>query len=104
VPNGAGLDLIEFHGIPVFDQENEMTLSATVLEFKRRILAANVILFAMSAHNHSLPGRLKNVIDWAHGCMARAPDRANRRHSWGLLPEAWERPSRNTLFGKSSSR
>lgn len=46
VPDGAVLDLIELHGIPVFNQDNERAPPATVLEFKRRILAADAILFA----------------------------------------------------------
>lgn len=65
VPDGAVLNLIELHGIPVFDQDNEMTLPASVLEFKRRILDADAILFATPEYNYSLPGGLKNAIDWA---------------------------------------
>ena len=65
VPDGAVLNLIELHGIPVFDQDNEMAPPAAVLEFKRRILAADAILFATPEYNYSLPGVLKNAIDWA---------------------------------------
>jgi chromate reductase len=65
VPDGAVLNLIELHGIPVFNQDNEMVLPASVLEFKRQILAADAILFATPEYNYSLPGGLKNAIDWA---------------------------------------
>ena len=65
VPDGAVLSLIELYDIPVFDQDNEMALPATVLEFKRRILDADAILFATPEYNYSLPGGLKNAIDWA---------------------------------------
>ncbi|MCK9285091.1 MAG: NAD(P)H-dependent oxidoreductase [Rhodocyclaceae bacterium] len=65
VPQGAVLNLVELHGIPVFNQDDEITLPATVLEFKRRILAADAILFATPEYNYSLPGVLKNAIDWA---------------------------------------
>jgi len=65
VPDGAVLNLIELHGIPVFDQDNETALPATVLEFKRQILAADAILFGTPEYNYSLPGGLKNAIDWA---------------------------------------
>lgn len=64
-PDDAVLNLIELHGIPVFNQDNEMALPATVLEFKRRILAADAILFATPEYNYSVPGGLKNAIDWA---------------------------------------
>jgi chromate reductase len=65
LPDGAVLNLIELHGIPVFNQDNEMALPATVLEFKRRILVADAILFATPEYNYSIPGGLKNAIDWA---------------------------------------
>ena len=65
VPDGAVLDLIELHGIPVFNQDNEMELPASVIEFKRRILTADAILFATPEYNYSIPGGLKNAIDWA---------------------------------------
>lgn len=65
VPQGAVLNLIELHDLPVFNQDDEMTPPASVLEFKRRILAADAILFATPEYNYSLPGVLKNAIDWA---------------------------------------
>jgi chromate reductase len=65
VPDGAVLNLIELHGIPVFDQDNERAPPATVLEFKRQILAADAILFGTPEYNYSLSGVLKNAIDWA---------------------------------------
>ena len=65
MPKGAVLNLVELHGIPVFDQDNELAMPAAVLEFKRRILAADAILFATPEYNYSLPGGLKNAIDWA---------------------------------------
>jgi len=65
VPDGVVLNLIELHGIPVFDQDNEMAPPAAVLEFKKRILAADAVLFATPEYNYSIPGGLKNAIDWA---------------------------------------
>jgi len=64
VPAGTALNLIELHGIPVFNQDNEATLPTTVLEFKRRILAADAILFATPEYKYSVHGGLKNAIDW----------------------------------------
>jgi len=64
-PDGTVLNLIELQGIPPFDQDNEMAPPAAVLEFKRRILAADAILFATPEYNYSLSGVLKNAIDWA---------------------------------------
>jgi len=65
VPDGAVLTLIELHGIPVFNQDDEMAPPAAVLEFKRQIRAADGILFATPEYNYSISGVLKNAIDWA---------------------------------------
>jgi len=65
VPEGAVIDLVELHGIPVFNQDDEMVPSAAVLAFKKQILAADAILFATPEYNYSVPGGLKNAIDWA---------------------------------------
>jgi len=59
VPEGAVLNLIELHGIPVFNQDDEMAPPAIVLEFKRQILAADAILFGTPEYNYSLSGVLK---------------------------------------------
>jgi chromate reductase len=65
VPAGAQLEMIDLHGIPIFNQDDELAPPEAVLEFKRRILAADAILFATPEYNYSLPGGLKNAIDWA---------------------------------------
>lgn len=65
LPDGAELELIELHGIPVFNQDDELSPPAAVQEFKRRIAAADAILFATPEYNYSIPGALKNAIDWA---------------------------------------
>jgi len=65
VPDGAVLTLIELNGIPVYDQDNELAPPTAVIEFRQRILAADAILFATPEYNYSLPGGLKNAIDWA---------------------------------------
>lgn len=44
LPDGAELELIELHGIPVFNQDDELSPPAAVIEFKRRIAAALVRL------------------------------------------------------------
>jgi chromate reductase len=65
VPEDAALNLVDLNGIPVFNQDDEMAPPAIVLEFKQKIVAADAILFATPEYNYSLPGGLKNAIDWA---------------------------------------
>jgi chromate reductase, NAD(P)H dehydrogenase (quinone) len=65
LPDGALLDIFTIDGIPIFNEDDEADPPAAVGEFKRRILAADAILFVTPEYNHSLPGGLKNAIDWA---------------------------------------
>lgn len=65
LPEGAALELADLHGIPVYNQDDEMEPPAVVREFKQKVLAADAILFATPEYNYSLPGGLKNAIDWA---------------------------------------
>jgi chromate reductase, NAD(P)H dehydrogenase (quinone) len=50
---------------PVFNQDEEKSPPAIVTEFKKRIRAADAILIATPEYNYSVPGVLKNAIDWA---------------------------------------
>lgn len=65
MPAGAVLQVIDLNGIPVFNQDDEKAPPPAVVEFKQRIRAADAILFATPEYNYSVPGGLKNAIDWA---------------------------------------
>src|SRR5688572_18068664 len=65
VPAGATIDVFELDGIPLFNQDDEQDLPAKVVELKRRIRAADALLFVTPEYNYSIPGILKNAIDWA---------------------------------------
>ena len=65
LPEGAELDIFDLDGIPVFNQDDENQPPARVTELKNRVRAADAILFATPEYNYSIPGVLKNAIDWA---------------------------------------
>lgn len=65
VPENASIEIFELGGIPPFNQDQERQPPARVSEFKSRIRAADAILFATPEYNYSIPGVLKNAIDWA---------------------------------------
>jgi chromate reductase len=65
VPAGAELEIFELDGIPGFNQDEEQNLPAKVAELKARVRAADAILVATPEYNYSIPGVLKNAIDWA---------------------------------------
>lgn len=64
LPDGVTLEIVNLRGIPVFNQDDEMAPPAAVLELKQKIMAADAILIATPEYNYSLPGGLKNAIDW----------------------------------------
>jgi chromate reductase len=65
VPDGANLEVFEIDGIPPFNQDLESSPPEKVKEFKRKIKAADALLIATPEYNFSVPGVLKNAIDWA---------------------------------------
>ncbi len=65
LPAGVSLEIFELNGLPVFSEDDEKTPPARVTVFKQRIRASDAILFATPEYNYSIPGGLKNAIDWA---------------------------------------
>jgi chromate reductase, NAD(P)H dehydrogenase (quinone) len=65
LPSGASLDIFELEGIPPYNQDHEKQPPANVVEMKARVRAADAILFSTPEYNFSMPGVLKNAIDWA---------------------------------------
>jgi chromate reductase len=65
VPAGAALEIFELEGIPPFNQDQEKQPPTPVTELKAKVRAADAILFATPEYNYSIPGVLKNAIDWA---------------------------------------
>jgi len=65
LPEGARLEVFELDEIPPFNQDLEKKMPEIVKEFKAKIRAADAILIATPEHNYSVPGVLKNAIDWA---------------------------------------
>ena len=65
VPAGAALEIFELEGIPPFNQDQEKQPPTRVTELKAKVRAADAILFATPDYNYSIPGVLKNAIDWA---------------------------------------
>jgi len=65
VPSGARLEVAEIGQLPLYNQDLETEPPGTVADFKRRIRGADAVLFVTPEYNYSVPGVLKNAIDWA---------------------------------------
>jgi chromate reductase len=64
-PEGATIEIFDLQGIPPFNQDEEQPLPGHVADFKAKIRAADAILVITPEYNYSIPGVLKNAIDWA---------------------------------------
>ena len=65
VPKDATIDVFEIDGLPGFNEDEEQNPPAKVTELKQRIREVDAILFVTPEYNYSVPGVLKNAIDWA---------------------------------------
>ena len=65
VPEGARIEVFEIDGLPGFSQDEEQNPPAKVVELKKAVRAADAVLFVTPEYNYSVPGVLKNAIDWA---------------------------------------
>ena len=65
VPEGASIEIFELDGIPGFNEDEERNPPAKVAELKRLVREVDAILFVTPEYNYSVPGVLKNAIDWA---------------------------------------
>jgi len=65
VPENATLEIFDLDGIPPFNQDLENEPPEKIRDFKARIRAADAILIVTPEYNYSIPGVLKNAIDWA---------------------------------------
>jgi chromate reductase len=64
-PGGVEIEIFELDGIPGFNQDDEQNPPAKIVEFKQKIREADALLFVTPEYNYSVPGVLKNAIDWA---------------------------------------
>ena len=64
-PEGVTVNIFEIDGIPGFNEDDEKNPPAKVVELKKQIRAADALLIVTPEYNYSVPGVLKNAIDWA---------------------------------------
>jgi chromate reductase len=75
LPPGFELDLYEdLKAIPPYDEDDDRhPAPAAAADFRAAIAGAEGILFATPEYNSSVPGQLKNAIDWASRPLATNP-------------------------------
>lgn len=72
-PPGVQVEVATLHGIPLYDGDVEAAegIPPAVLALRDRIVAADGLLLVSPEYNRSVPGVMKNAIDWlSRGDMA----------------------------------
>lgn len=59
------LEIVGLQDIPSYNEDREKNPPESVSELKAAIRVADAVLFATPEYNYSIPGVLKNAIDWA---------------------------------------
>jgi chromate reductase, NAD(P)H dehydrogenase (quinone) len=74
LPSGVEFELYEgLRDIPPYVEDDEANSHPAVRDLKAKIAAADAVLFATPEYNHSIPGQLKNAIDWVSRPLADNP-------------------------------
>lgn len=67
LPDGAELEIYDgLKAVPPYDEDDERAgVPAPVEELRAALRGADAVLIATPEYNHSIPGVLKNALDWA---------------------------------------
>jgi chromate reductase len=74
-PADTTIDIASIRGIPLYDADVEAAegIPAAVQDLKARITAVDGLLVATPEYNNSIPGVLKNAVDWLSRPAADIP-------------------------------
>jgi chromate reductase, NAD(P)H dehydrogenase (quinone) len=62
--DSAHIEICDISTLPLFDQDREVSFPSEAQALKDKVLASDGIIFATPEYNRSIPGVLKNAIDW----------------------------------------
>lgn len=65
LPEDVTLEVFDIAEFPLFNQDIVENPPKVITEFKAKIRASDAILIASPEYNYSIPGVLKNALDWA---------------------------------------
>ncbi len=116
----AAGELIEEHGaefeifdglkaIPPYDEDDNIGHGpAAVAHLRQAIAGADAVLFATPEYNSSIPGVLKNAVDWVSRPLAASPLRnkpvAVIGASTGMFGAVWAQAELRKVLGATGAR
>ena len=112
LPPGAELEVLDpdvLRAIPHYDEDlREAGEPASVTALREQVAAADAILVATPEYNHSLPGALKNGIDWLSRPLAESPFRGKDAvvigASTGMFGAVWAQAEARKVLGAVGAR
>ncbi|MFA5997867.1 MAG: NAD(P)H-dependent oxidoreductase [Candidatus Paceibacterota bacterium] len=64
-PEDMQIEIADIGSLPLYNSDDEAAFPAEAQAFKNKIKAADGVIIATPEYNRSIPGVLKNAIDWA---------------------------------------
>jgi chromate reductase len=109
LPDGVDFSVWEgLRGLPAFDEDDEDTPSLAVAGFRSAVAAADAILVATPEYNGSIPGALKNALDWGSRPQATSPFRGKPVAVIGASPGSfggvWAHAETRKVLGLMAAR
>src|SRR4051794_31311306 len=108
--HGAEFEVFDgLKAIPPYDEDDDIGDGPrAVADFRGAIAAADAVLFATPEYNSSIPGALKNAIDWASRPIATNPLRnkpvAVIGASTGMFGAVWAQAELRKVLGAAGAR
>lgn len=66
LPENTSFEILDLSDLPMYNWDLERSgLPDPVVQFRNRLQAADALLIATPEYNYSIPGVLKNALDWA---------------------------------------
>jgi chromate reductase len=107
LPPGAELEMFEgLRDIPAYVQDEEAPTA--VRRLKRAVREADAVLIATPEYNHSIPGALKNALDWVSRPLAGNPMMGKPAlvigASTGMFGAVWAQAETRKVLGALGAR
>jgi chromate reductase len=107
---GVEFNVVEsLKSIPPYDEDDDVGDGpAAVARLRQAIADADAVLFATPEYNSSIPGVLKNAVDWASRPLATNPLRNNPvaviGASTGMFGAVWAQAELRKVLGATGAR